>query len=131
VAVKCEAELVTRFQEHLEANGATCVRYKLRPPDELRTLWTDILDKTENELYEAKGITSRDAIRMAIGQLLDYSRHVPSGPSLAILLPQRPREDLLDLLARNRIRCTYETETADSRACRHTPQRHCNTRGLP
>ena len=36
-AVKREAELVTRYQKHLEKRGATCVRYKLAaPPAALR-----------------------------------------------------------------------------------------------
>jgi hypothetical protein len=32
--------------------------------------------------YEATGVATREAVRMALGQLLDYSRHVPGDPSL-------------------------------------------------
>jgi hypothetical protein len=35
---------------------------------------------------------------MAIGQLMDYRRHIDPGGTLAILLPERPSPDLLDLL---------------------------------
>ncbi len=110
-AVKREAELATRYQEHLEKRGASCVRYKLRPPGELRDLFTDLVDETANVLYEAKGVATREAVRMAIGQLLDYSRHMPSTPDLAVLLPALPTADLLDLLSRHNIRCVYEDST--------------------
>jgi hypothetical protein len=109
VAVKREAELVVRYQAYCEAQGSTCVRYKLRPIGELRDLYTDLLDLTENVLYEAKGVATREAVRMAVGQLLDYSRHVPTDPSLAVLLPALPNTDLLNLLSGLRIRCVYET----------------------
>ena len=46
---------------------------------------------------------------MAIGQLLDYSRHIPTQPALGVLLPSKPASDLLDLLARHGIRCVHET----------------------
>jgi 5-methylcytosine-specific restriction protein A len=73
-------------------------RWKIHAPNELRPLLTDIYDQTENILYEAKGTATRVAIRMAIGQLLDYSRHIDRrGVRLAILLPHRPSEDLVEL----------------------------------
>lgn len=34
---------------------------------------------------------------MAIGQLLDYQRHVARSANLAVLLPNRPSPDLQDL----------------------------------
>ena len=50
-------------------------------------------------MIEAKGSVERGAIRMAIGQLADYSRFVNDGmPRRALLLPEQPREDLLGLL---------------------------------
>jgi len=110
-AVKREAELVTRYKTYLEKGGASCVRYKLRPPGELRDLFTDLVDATANVLYEAKGVATREAVRMAIGQLLDYSRHMPTTPDLAVLLPALPTADLLDLLSRHNIRCVYEDST--------------------
>jgi hypothetical protein len=107
-AVKREAELVQRFQSYLEKRGSSCVRYKLRPPGELRTLFTDLFDGRANMLYEAKGVATREAVRMAVGQLLDYSRHMPTAPGLGVLLPTCPTADLLDLLSRHDIRCVYE-----------------------
>lgn len=107
-ALKREADLLARYQAHLEGRGHRCVRYRIRPPGELRDLYTDLVDETQNVLYEAKGVATREAVRMALGQLLDYGRHLPTAPALAVLLPARPARDLLDLLARHAVRCVYE-----------------------
>ena len=61
-------------------------------------MFTDIYDKTTETLYEAKGSVARASIRMAIGQLADYARLVDPTPKKAILVPERPRADLMDLL---------------------------------
>ncbi|GAA1286467.1 hypothetical protein GCM10009609_60390 [Pseudonocardia aurantiaca] len=108
IAVRREAQLVARFQAALEADGHSVGRYRLRPAGEPRDLYTDIFDHTENRLYEAKASATRDAIRMALGQLLDYSRHIPGNPDLAVLLPAMPTDDLQILLHRHRVKCVYE-----------------------
>ncbi|MFY1683614.1 hypothetical protein ACN265_18945 [Micromonospora sp. WMMD730] len=108
VAVKREADLMARYQEHLEALGHTCARYRIRPPGEPYDLYTDLFDQTAGVLYEAKGVVTRDAIRMAVGQLLDYSRHIPGLPERAVLLPAQPGDDLLALLRAQNIQCVYE-----------------------
>ena len=59
-------------------------------------------------LYEAKGDVSRESIRTAVGQLLDYRRHIDPTPTVAVLLPRRPKADLLDLLQTERIGCVVE-----------------------
>jgi hypothetical protein len=96
-ATRREGELVDRYTTWM-GPGHVFGRWKLRAPAELRPLLTDIYDATENILYEAKGTATRVAIRMAIGQLLDYRRHINRhGVRLAILLPHRPSEDLVEL----------------------------------
>jgi hypothetical protein len=95
--------------QQLAGLGRTCSRYRIQPPQELRSLYTDIFDSTQNVLYEAKGVATREAIRLAIGQLLDYRRHVPTNPSMAVLVPVRPSDDLVQLLNGLNIRCVYET----------------------
>lgn len=55
-----------------------------------------------SSLVEAKGSVTRDAIRQAVGQLLDYGRFVDAA-TYAVLVPSRPREDLLAYLAAARI----------------------------
>jgi hypothetical protein len=107
-AVRREAALVERFLDHLARQGHQAGRWRLRPPGELRYLYTDIFDHSENVLYEAKAAATRDNVRMAVGQLLDYRRHLPTTPGLAVLLPSSPSSDLIDLLTDLGIKCVYE-----------------------
>jgi hypothetical protein len=96
-AERREQALVLAFQAHLEGLGHEVDRLKILPPGEAKPLFCDLIDRTTNTLYEAKGSVQRGAIRMAIGQLLDYSRFVEPPPRLALLLPSQPRQDLTQL----------------------------------
>lgn len=93
-----EQRLVERFVAYLEREGHDVCRLQLRPEGEAAPLFCDVFDKTTGTLYEAKGSVARQAIRMAIGQLADYGRLVSPSPRRAVLLPEKPREDLLRLL---------------------------------
>ncbi|MEJ8280479.1 winged helix-turn-helix domain-containing protein [Pseudonocardia spirodelae] len=108
--IKEEAKLVERFAAHLEGKGHEIGRFKICPPGDDVTLYTDLFDVTANRLYEAKGTSDRVAVRMAIGQLLDYSRHINPTPKLAVLIPRTPTEDLLNLLSICGIECVYEAD---------------------
>ena len=79
----------------------------MTPPGEVEPLYTDLFDKSTGELIEAKGTISRPAVRMAIGQLADYSRFVEHS-SRAVLLPSEPRADLTALLLGLDIACIWE-----------------------
>ena len=108
-AERRESALVDRYAAHLREQGTRLRRWKLSIPGELGVLLTDIYDEDANELYEAKGTATRDSIRRAIGQLLDYRRHIPrSEVRLAVLLPHRPSGDLLDFITSLGISCIYE-----------------------
>jgi hypothetical protein len=107
VAVRREAQLLKQFRDFLLNSGRQIDRYKLRPRGELRSLWTDLVDHTDGVLYEAKASAARDDIRMAVGQLLDYRRHVPGRPRLRVLVPSKPTDDLLQLLHSVGIGCTW------------------------
>ena len=50
-------------------------------------------------MIEAKASSARADVRMAIGQLLDYRRHVAGVKRCVLLVPDRPGEDLLELIA--------------------------------
>jgi hypothetical protein len=89
-----ENALRARVQGVLEEKGSDVVRYMMRLEDEAKPLFCDLYDKTRNNLIETKGSAARDAVRMAIGQLADYSRFVDSTPHLAVLFPARPAEGL-------------------------------------
>ncbi|MEV7197709.1 restriction endonuclease [Streptomyces sp. NPDC093510] len=94
-----ESELLSLYRAHLEGQGHNISRKKITPRGERRSLYTDLFDATENLLVEAKGQTTRESIRMAIGQLFDYQRYIEPRPKLAVLVPTRPRKDLRDLCA--------------------------------
>ena len=93
-----EQTLVLAFRDHLLQQRHEVVRLKIVPPGEAKPLFSDLMDRTTNTLYEAKGSVQRGAIRTAIGQLMDYRRFVQPSPRLAVLLPSKPRDDLSDLL---------------------------------
>lgn len=110
IAERREAELTTRFETWLQAQGHEVGRLRIPLPGGASALFTDIYDVTDKELYEAKGSIKRNDIRMAIGQLLDYSHHVDVvTPKLTVLLPERPSEDLVSLLHKCGMSCVYAT----------------------
>jgi hypothetical protein len=97
-AERREQKLVREFLASLEHQGHAVCRLQLRPAGEPAPIFCDLFDKTTNTLYEAKGTVARQAIRMAIGQLADYTRLVQPTPRKVLLVPQQPREDLCNLL---------------------------------
>jgi hypothetical protein len=102
-----EQKLVERFVAGLLAEGHEVCRLQLRPEGEAAPMFCDIYDKTTGTLYEAKGSVARASIRMAIGQLADYSRLVQPSPKRAVLLPEKPRKDLVDLLGTEGVSAVY------------------------
>jgi hypothetical protein len=94
-----EQKLVKDYMTHLERQGHDVCRLKIVAPGEPKPLFTDLYDTTTGTLIEAKGSVRRESVRMAIGQLADYRRHIGNGLNeLAVLVPAKPRPDLLDLL---------------------------------
>ncbi len=61
-------------------------------------MFCDLWVQDRHALIEAKNSDSRDALRMAIGQLYDYRRFHEPPVHLAVLLPHQPRPDGLALL---------------------------------
>jgi hypothetical protein len=110
MAERREQKLVREFVAWLESQGHDICRLQLRPPQEPAPIFCDLYDKTTNTLYEAKGTVARHAIRMAIGQLADYVRLVEPSPQKALLVPQQPRDDLSDLLARENIITVWRSD---------------------
>ena len=91
----------------LEGRGRKVLRYKIIPVGST-TLFSDLADITDNILYEAKGSADRMAVRLALGQVLDYGRYI-TGSRLAVLLPEAPAADLVELLELHDIGCVVET----------------------
>ena len=68
------------------------------PPGLSTSLVTDTYDATKRRLYEVKATSARDAVRQAIGQLLDYRRFVNDLEGMAVVLPTEPTPDLVELI---------------------------------
>jgi hypothetical protein len=96
-AERKEAELVDSFANHLRRAGYIVTRQRITPSGEVKPLFTDLCVPALNLLVEAKGSVTRENVRMAIGQLMDYGRFFPR-MKRAVLLPSEPRKDLADLL---------------------------------
>jgi hypothetical protein len=110
-AERQEQRLVLELEAYLRRLGHEVYRQRILPPGEARPLFTDLYDATSGMLVEAKGSVERNAIRTAIGQLADYKRFIDDGPThLAVLLPSRPRLDLLELLSSQEIGLIYPSE---------------------
>jgi len=97
-AERREQKVVKALEAHLKRKGHNVFRLKIVPPGEAKPLFCDLRDSTANTLVEAKGSVTRDAIRMALGQLADYRRFVDSSVRPAVLVPEMPRADLMTLL---------------------------------
>ncbi|MDT0422188.1 MULTISPECIES: hypothetical protein [Streptomyces] len=106
-----EGELVKAFVEHLSAAGHKTHSFQITVAGERGALTPDLYDVTDHALYEAKGLTTRSNVRMAIGQLADYRRHVPKPEGLRVvaLLPSEPSDDLKQLLASQGVGLVYRT----------------------
>ncbi|MFD5893776.1 hypothetical protein [Streptomyces sp. NPDC060366] len=107
-----EGELVTAFVAHLAAADHKTHSFQFTIEGEPGTLTPDLYDVNDHALYEAKGLTTRANVRMAIGQLADYRRHVPNSHTLrvGVLLPSEPTPDVKKLLAEQKIALVYQTD---------------------
>jgi hypothetical protein len=109
-----ESSLVRRYCNFLKGKDAeiTIVRNKIRPKDSSAYLYSDIWIEDRHHLIEAKSATDRELIRYAIGQLIDYGRYLKkeniSIQGRGILLPERPNEDLMELIEEAKLACIWE-----------------------
>jgi hypothetical protein len=106
-AKKHEDELNSRYEKFLDRSLPVL---RIRVTSKV-IIEADAIDVELGRLIEAKSSSDRGYIRMAIGQLFDYERFLDSSPKLAILLPERPTEDMMELLKRHAIVVIYETLT--------------------
>jgi hypothetical protein len=111
VADQREAALTMRFRAFLEnSHGREVKRYKIATS--AGALFTDTADITAGVLYEAKAHADRMSVRLALGQILDYSRYV-KGILLAVLLPEPPTADLVELLESHNVGCVVEGQPGE------------------
>jgi hypothetical protein len=97
-AVRREYRLVRDYETYLVRQGNIVGQNQTRVPGTSERIYSDCFNVTRHQLIEAKASTDRKDVRMAIGQLADYARFIHPAPDRAMLLPAKPRRDLLDLL---------------------------------
>jgi len=103
-AQRREQKLVKDYEAWLIASGHEVCGLLLHAKGEASAIRCDLFDKTANTIVEAKSSVARPAIRMAIGQLADYSRLMKKRPrKRQILLPEKPRDDLIALARSQKI----------------------------
>lgn len=107
VATKVEQRLIDEFIVFQRAKGRTFTRWEIFPQGSTERLLTDIYDEETLTLYEAKASSIRPDVRLGLGQILDYSRFINECEALALLLPTRPADDLLDLLHAFEVRAVW------------------------
>jgi hypothetical protein len=109
IALRLETGLVESFRAWLGHPSYAVKRWAIQVPGARSPLLSDIYDTTTRTLYEAKSSPARSDVRMAIGQLLDYQRHIPI-PALAcsLLLPARPSDGLVNLAHYAQMGVTYK-----------------------
>lgn len=92
---RAERQIEDRLRDALHVEN----RLSIRPPGSRSPLYTDVWDPDERELYEVKSSSSRQNVRMAVGQLLDYSRYI-DGPEFKciVVVPEDPGEDLQEFV---------------------------------
>jgi len=94
-AKKIEAALVDDYEQWLEAQDRKLAAAKYA------NLQCDGFEQARQNLIEAKSSTTREHIRMAVGQLLDYAFQGKSrfgSVNKAILLPKKPEAKLIEWL---------------------------------
>ena len=106
-AERREARLALAFRDFLIAQGHVVTRLQIQPEGEAKPIFSDLYVEATRLLVEVKGSVERGAIRMALGQLLDYRRFV-EGAECAILLPERPRQDLVALIQSASVRLYWQ-----------------------
>ena len=110
-AVQREGQLRARFEDYLEDSHNHKIAYH-GIPTPTTAIYSDTADLTAQIIYEAKGTAERMAIRLAIGQILDYGRYV-EGAKLALLLPEAPAPDMLPRLEFFGIGCVVESSPGE------------------
>lgn len=107
-----EATLSDLLEAYLTEQGHKVGRVDIRVKGTTSRLITDLYDASTHVLYELKGSAKREAVRMALGQLLDYRRHIELNqhagrPRIAAVFPTRPSDDLCNLLVEHDVAVVY------------------------
>ncbi|MCS5723470.1 hypothetical protein N1029_15835 [Herbiconiux sp. CPCC 203406] len=97
IARRREREFEDQVIGWIERRGTPAARLEIRIAGQSGRLLTDTWVESDRELFEAKASPTRNAVRMAVAQLLDYRRHIDPAPArLTVIVPAPPTDDLID-----------------------------------
>lgn len=102
---RVEAQLVALYRAHLGVQT-----HRLRTAAGVTDLVHEITGGVE--VVEAKAASTREAVRLGIGQVLDYVRYIPETRRMALLLPSAPAPDMIELANSLGISIVYSDEAA-------------------
>ena len=106
-AIRKETKLVEDYRKWLKERSRKLEQVKCG------RLLCDGYEKEGKKLIEAKSSTKREHIRMAVGQLLDYAfqaKNEPGVSNMAILLPEKPKQERVKWLQPLRIKIIWRRE---------------------
>lgn len=94
-AERRERRLEDQLIAWLSDQGYEPKRQRIRIAGERASLYTDTWIPETRTLFEVKGDATRNDVRMAVAQLLDYRRHVDPPPNNAtVVVPIAPTDDV-------------------------------------
>ena len=111
-----EMQLQARFGVYMESIGEKVRTMTISIQGQQGSLKPDFYLEARNWVVEVKPSASREHIRLAIGQVLDYANLLRmSGRQVkpAVLLPMPPPHDLKDLMKQLQIQLIVETELGE------------------
>jgi hypothetical protein len=108
-ALRTEAALVGRYVTWVERQFNVHAERQAIPTAAGHLMYTDVFVRETRELIEAKASSSREHVRTALGQVLDYARYVPHS-TLAILTPTRPAGEMIQLLVGHGVGSIWESD---------------------
>ncbi|MFH8632886.1 hypothetical protein ACH4CC_23935 [Streptomyces lydicus] len=116
ISIRHEASLTQAYRNYLESAGHKTGAFQIKVEGLTSTLRTGLYDATDHVLYEAKGSSSREDVRMAFSKVLDYNRYIKvkgrkDEPKPVVLLPAAPDPDMRSLLARYGVGLVYRSES--------------------
>lgn len=97
-AERREAALMAQLEAQLRSSGRDVGRLRITVPQSTTILLTDTYDRSGQVLYEVKANSTRQSVREAIAQLLDYQRFVDHAVACSVVLPVVPSTDLHELI---------------------------------
>ncbi|MGW8680983.1 hypothetical protein ACWGNN_07945 [Streptomyces sp. NPDC055817] len=118
VAARNQEDLIADYEEILSQRQHNFGRLEVQVRDIEETLQASLYDESAHTLYEPAGSTSRQALKDALMQLMDVSRHLNSienGIPLRCMLlaPGLPGEDIRQLLTLHDVGIIYRDESGN------------------